>query len=70
MKTRPIIATLLIFISAYIYPVLSIAQSGQVQANGIIIAYESFGSKESETFYLYQALMHNSLCGPLNFVMD
>lgn len=52
MKIRAILVTFSIVIYGYFYPVLSIAQSGQVQANGITIYYESIGAEESETILL------------------
>lgn len=69
MKIRVIVVTLLIIICACIYPVFSMAQpdSGRVQANGITIYYESFGSKENETVLLISGTNAQLTMWPVEF---
>ncbi len=51
MKNRIVPAFLFLAI-CFVCPLLSAAQPGQVKANGINVAYESFGSKNDETILL------------------
>lgn len=67
MKFRTIITTLLIIIYACVCPVLSHAQPEQVQANGITIAYESFGSPKNETILLISGTNAQLTMWPLEF---
>lgn len=52
MKSKLLAITLVIATYLSIYPFFSVAQSGQVKANGITIAYESFGAKDKPTILL------------------
>lgn len=51
MNTKKIIK-LAILLCSCVFSISSIAQQGQVEANGITIAYESFGQKDNETILL------------------
>ena len=53
MKTKTkTILILLTAVCACVYPLFSAAQTGQAEANGITLAYESFGQKENEAILL------------------
>jgi pimeloyl-ACP methyl ester carboxylesterase len=67
MKIKVAIVTLLVLVYACVHPVLSIAQPGQVQANGITISYENFGPKEGETILLISGTNAQLTMWPVEF---
>ena len=68
MKSTPAKITILsIIVTIIFHPLVSVSQAGDVKANGITIAYESFGSPKNETILLISGTNAQLTMWPMEF---
>ena len=68
MKSTSTKATILsIIVTIIFHPLVSVSQAGEVKANGITIAYESFGSPKNETILLISGTNAQLTMWPMEF---